>query len=62
MKMAEHVPCGYSMLKIWGFDLIGKKKHTLHCGKDCMKRFCTSLRKEKDVTDNKRRAKITPSC
>ena len=27
----------------FGFDHI-KKKHTLHCGKDCMKKFCDSLK------------------
>ena len=27
----------------WKFDHI-ENKHTLHCGKDCMKRFGTSLR------------------
>ena len=31
------------MSTIWGFDHI-EKKHTLYCGKDCMKKFCTSLR------------------
>ena len=33
MRIDEHFPCGYSMLTIWGFDVIGKK-HNLHCGKE----------------------------
>ena len=31
------------MSTIWAFDHI-ENKHTLHWGKDCMKRFCESLR------------------
>ena len=31
------------MSTIWAFDHI-ENKHTLYCGKDCMKKFCTSLR------------------
>ena len=56
------------MPKIWAFDHI-EKKHTLYCGKDCIRKFCTSLRehannaidfeKKKNVTVNKKRTKIT---
>ena len=68
-KIAQHIPCGYSMSSIWAFDHI--KKHTLYRGKDCMKKFCTSLRDNpKNITDfekkkivnktvNKKRIKIT---
>ena len=42
-KIGEHIPCGYSISTIWRFDHI-EDKHTLYCGKDCMKKFCTSLR------------------
>ena len=42
-KIGEHIPCGYSMATIWGFDQI-KDKHTLYRGKDCIKIFCKSLR------------------
>ena len=29
-----------------------EKKHSLYCGKDCMKKFCVSLRKHaKNITD-----------
>ena len=41
-KIGEHIPCGYSMSTIWAFDNI-ENKHTLYCGEDCMKKFCTSL-------------------
>ena len=42
-KNGEHIPCGYLMSTIWVFDNI-ENKHTLYCGKDCMKKFCESLR------------------
>ena len=32
-KIGEHIPCGYSIATIWGFDQI-KDKHTLYRGKD----------------------------
>ena len=39
------------MAAIWGFDQTGNK-HTLYCGKDCMKKFCESLRKHaKSIID-----------
>ena len=34
-QIGEHIPCGYSVIKIWAFDHI-KNKHTLSQGKDCM--------------------------
>ena len=43
MKIGKHIPCRYSMSTIWGFDHI-ENKHTLYCGKDCMKKFCDSLK------------------
>ena len=52
----------------WAFDNI-ENKHTLYGGKDCMKKFCKSLRehvkniikilKRKNVTVNKRKTKIS---
>ena len=42
-KIGEHISFGYSMSTILAFDHI-ETKHTLYCGKDCMKKFCTSLR------------------
>ena len=41
-KIGDHILCGYSMWTIWGFNHI-EDKHTLHRGKDCMKRICESL-------------------
>ena len=41
-KRGEHIPCGCSMST---FDHI-EYKHTLYCGKDCMKKFCKSLREQ----------------
>ena len=50
-KKYEHVPFGYSMSTIWGFDHI-EDKHTLYYGKDCMKKICTSLREHaKNIID-----------
>ena len=43
------------MSAIWGFDQI-EDKHILYCGKDCMKKFCTSLREHtKNIIDFKKR-------
>ena len=42
-KIGKHIPCGYSMSTISEFDHI-ENKHTLYRGKDCMKKFCESLR------------------
>ena len=39
-KIGEHIPCAYSMSKIWEFDLI-EDKHNLYRGK-FFKKFCTS--------------------
>ena len=53
--------------KIWAFGHT-ENKHTLYRGKDCMKKFCESLREQaksiidffkKNVTVNKKRIKIT---
>ena len=42
-KTGEHIPCGHSVSTIWVFDNI-ENKHSLYCRKDCMKKFCISLR------------------
>ena len=50
-NIGEHIPCGYSISTIWAFDHI-ENKHTLHRGKDCMKKFCKSLREHtKNIID-----------
>ena len=43
MKIDKHITCGYSMSTIWGFDHI-ENKNSLYRGKDCMKKFCDSLK------------------
>ena len=48
-KIGEHNPCGFSMPTIWRFDHI-EDKHTLYRGKDCMKKFCESLREHAKST------------
>ena len=50
-KIGEHIHCGYSMSIFWAFDHI-ENKHTLYRGKDCMRKFCESLREHaKNITD-----------
>ena len=44
---------------VWAFDSI-ENKHALCCGKDCMKRFCTSLTEHgKNIIDFEKK-KILP--
>ena len=42
-KLREHIPCGCSMPTIWAFGNI-ENKHAFYRGKDCIKKFCTSIR------------------
>ena len=42
-KVNEHIPSGFSMSTISSFKSI-KNKHDVCRGKDCMKKFCESLR------------------
>ena len=43
-KIGEHIFLEvHSISTIWAFDII-ENKHRLYRGKDCMKKFCTSLR------------------
>ena len=37
-KIGKHIPCGYSLSTIWGFNHM-KNKHSLHRGKEYMKGF-----------------------
>ena len=43
IKIGEHIPCGYPMSTICAFHHI-ENKHTWYRRKDCMKKFCESLR------------------
>ena len=57
-KIGEHIPCRYSMSTIWGFDYI-EDKHTLYRGKDCTKKFFTSLREHaKNIIDFEKKKMI----
>ena len=50
-KIGEHIPCRYSMSTFWAFNHI-ENKHTLNCGKNCMKKFCECLREHaKNIID-----------
>ena len=42
-KIVEHIPSGYSMSTVWAFDNV-ENRHGLYREKDCMKKFCSSLR------------------
>ena len=42
-KLGEHIPCRYSVSKIWWLDHI-EDNHNLYHGKDCMKKFFAFLR------------------
>ena len=54
-KIGKHVPFGYSMSIIWGFDHI-ENKHTLYRRKGSIKKFCASLREHaKDIIDFEKR-------
>ena len=67
-KVGEHIVCGCSMSVIWKFDRI-ENKHTLYRRNNCMRNFYESLReytknitnfeKNKNVTVQKRKTKIT---
>ena len=50
-KIGKNIPCGYSISTIWEFVHI-EDKHTLYLQKDCMKKFCTSLKENaKNIID-----------
>ena len=48
------------MSTIWGFDHI-ENKHTLYCGKDCMKKFCDSFREHASNIIDFEKTKMLPS-
>ena len=45
-KEAEHISYGYSISTILASNII-KNKHDVYRGKDCMKKFCESLKAHK---------------
>ena len=42
-KVGKHIPSGFSMSTISSFKNI-ENRHDVYRGKDCMKKFCESLR------------------
>ena len=67
IKEGKHIPSSFSMCTISSFKSI-ENKHDVYRGKDCMKKFCESLReqamkitkfkKKKNEAVNKRAAGI----
>ena len=54
-KIGEHIPCEYLMSTTWRFDHI-EDKHTLYRGKDCIKKFFSSLTEHsKNIIDFEKR-------
>ena len=56
-KVSEHIPSGFSMSTISSFKSI-KSKHDVHRGRDCMKKFCKSLREHAMKIINFKKKKI----
>ena len=57
-RVVEHIPSGFSMSTISPFKKIGNK-HEVYRGKDCMKRFCESLREQAMEMLISKRRKLT---
>ena len=47
-KFREYKPCVHSISTIWVFDHI-ENKHTLYCGKYCLKKVCSSLKEHLNI-------------
>ena len=70
-RVGGHIPSGFSMSAIWSFKNL-ENKHDVYRGKDCMKKFCESLRehvvkrinfkKKKNEVIYKRTAEIKSKC
>ena len=58
-KVGEHVPCRYSMSAVWVFDNI-ENKDDVYRGKNCMKKFCKSLREHTIKIINFEKKKMLP--
>ena len=59
IKIGEHIPCRYSMSIIWGFKHI-KIKYSMYRGKDCMKKFCESLKQHATIIIGFKKKKRLP--
>ena len=55
-KVGEHISFGYSMSMRWTFDDI-ENNHDVYRGKDCVKKFCESLREHTVKIINLKRRK-----
>ena len=64
-KEGEHTPLAFPMSTILSFKSI-ENKHDTYRGKDCMKKFCKSLRKHKKIDDkhvaDKKYHKVRDHC
>ena len=68
-RVSEHISSGFSMSTISSFKSI-ENKHDVYRGKDCMKKFCESLREQamniinykKNEFINKRAEAIIRKC
>ena len=58
-KVSKHIPSGFSMSTISSFRSI-ENKHDVYRGKDCMKKFCESLREDamKIINFKKKKMKL----
>ena len=55
-KLSKHIPSGFSMSTISWFRII-ENKHDVYRGKDCMKKFCESLREHAMKINNLKKIK-----
>ena len=58
-KLSEHIPSGFWMSTILSFKSL-ESKHDVYRGKDCMKKFCESLREHamKIINFKKKKMKL----
>ena len=59
-KVSEHIQSGFSVSSLSSFKEI-ENKHDVYRGKDCMKKFCESLREHamKTINFEKEKMKLT---
>ena len=59
-KVSKHIPSAFSMSAISSFKII-LNKHDVYRGKDCMKKFCESLREHamKIINFKKKKRKLS---
>ena len=58
-KVGEHIPWGFWMSTIWGFDHL-ENKYTLYRGRDCMKILCDSLKEHANNITSFEKKKMLP--